>query len=400
MVTDFQRELARVEEDIEGVRGIALLEPVIHEKVTLLAHRLYQRASLTGRLADLRIAEAAISEGLRRAPNGDLWLLKANCDFAMHRIDQSRHELNEYPGLRESVKGKMLAADLDFEAGKYDQAWRGYQHMVLSARAWDTLARLAFFSAKMGEVRKADRLYYEAEEELTAKEMRSYAWVELQRGKLAFEHGRFGSANAHYARAREAYSGFWLVDQHIGDLRRAQGRLRDAAHLYATVVASTRRPEHQQTLGELSSLLGRSAQAEALKRETLVAYVESTARGEVLYYHHLADFYLESNLDSAKALEWAQKDIAIRRNYSTLTVLAWSYFCTGDARKALEISNEAVATRIVDADMLYQAAAINFANGLTTDGKKFLRSAMSVNPEMRKWYQDTLFEEESKTSNY
>jgi tetratricopeptide (TPR) repeat protein len=392
VVTDYQAELSRIEDEIVQLNDVAFVEPIDPEKATTLAYRLYQRASLTGIPADLEIAEASIAEALGHVPNGDLWLLKANCDFEMHRIGQTGRDLDAYPGLRASVEGRVLSADIDFQTGRYDDAARGYESLTQDARTWDNLARLAFFKAKTGNVVEADRLYVEAEDELTAKEMRSYAWLELQRGKLALEYGRFEFAAAHFKRASRAYSGYWLVDQHVADLLRAEGRLGDAASLYSAVVATNQRPEHKQTLSELYFSLGKYAEAEVLRNTALAGYLKSALGGDVQYYHHLADFYIESCPDNAKAVEWSEKDIAIRRNYATLTVLAWALFRAGRLAEALAASDEGLSTQIVDAEMLYQAAAINFAASRPADGERYLQSATSINPHMRKHYPSSLYE--------
>jgi tetratricopeptide (TPR) repeat protein len=391
MVTDYQVELSRVDAEIARIESTAPAYPIDPERATAYAYRLYQRASLTGILEHLRSAEAAINEALERAPNGDLWLLKANLDFKTHRLAETGRDLEAFPGLRESVEGRVLTADIDFQAGRYDEAGRAYEGISQDARTWDSLARLAFFKAKTGNAAEADDLYVAAEEELTAKEMRSYAWLELQRGKLAIEYGRAGPAAAHFKLATAAYSGYWLVDQHAADLARADGRIGDAAALYVTVVDATHRPEHQQTLSELYFSLGELGTAEVLLDKALTGYLQSVSRGEVQYYHHLADFYVDARRDCAKAVEWARKDIAIRRNHSTLTVLAWALFNAGRVAEALAISDEALSTHIVDAEMLYQAAAINIAASRPVEGERLLRSATSINPMMRKNYPADLY---------
>jgi len=68
----------------------------------------------------------------------------------------------------------------------------------------------------------------EAEEELTAKEMRSFAWLEWQRGALAISRGRCEKARAHYQRAATAFSGHWQTDAHLAELFVAEGNLDEA----------------------------------------------------------------------------------------------------------------------------------------------------------------------------
>ena len=84
----------------------------------------------------------------------------------------------------------------------------------------------------MGGDAAADRLYAEAEDELTAKEMRQYAWIEVQRGFLRFTHGRYAEARGIIERADQAYPDYWLVDDHTAELLGAEGRYAEAAALY------------------------------------------------------------------------------------------------------------------------------------------------------------------------
>jgi hypothetical protein len=80
------------------------------------------------------------------------------------------------------MEARLLRADLEFQHGDYQEAEAGYVGAIEAERSWGGLARLAYFRGKMGDLEDADRLYREAEDELTAKEMRSYAWLEVQRG--------------------------------------------------------------------------------------------------------------------------------------------------------------------------------------------------------------------------
>ena len=68
----------------------------------------------------------------------------------------------------------------------------------------------------------------EAEDELTAKEMRSFAWLEWQRGAPAISRGRCEKARAHYQRAATAFSGHWQTDAHLAELFVAEGNLDEA----------------------------------------------------------------------------------------------------------------------------------------------------------------------------
>ena len=100
-------------------------------------------------------------------------------------------------GLAESFPGRVLAADIAFQEGHYKEARLAYEALIEEDRTWDNLARLAFWHSKFGEEAEAERLYLDAEDEITAKEMRGFAWLELQRGLLDLRRGRYAEAAAH-----------------------------------------------------------------------------------------------------------------------------------------------------------------------------------------------------------
>ncbi|HKG22874.1 MAG TPA: hypothetical protein VKC34_13320, partial [Blastocatellia bacterium] len=227
--TDFEVELERIDRDISELEEHALAPPVESQRATKFAYRLYQRASLTGILEELKAAGSAIESAIRLiGPAPDLYFLKANLDFTLHRISDARRDIETAPGLRDSYQGKALLADLDLQEGKYEAAREGYESVIREAPTWDNLARLAYLKSRMGDTAAAERLYFEAEDELTAKEMRSFAWVELQRGLLDLRCGRHQDARAHYERADRAYSGYWLVQEHMAELSGAQGKFDEA----------------------------------------------------------------------------------------------------------------------------------------------------------------------------
>src|SRR5262249_16958839 len=149
----------------------------------------------------------------------------------------------------------MLLAELDVQHGRLAAATGRYEAVIAKARPWAALAGLAWLTLKLGDAARAERLYAEAADELTAKEMRSYAWLELQRGVLDLSAGRHAEAEAHYARAARACSGWWLTDEHRAELLAAQGDLAAAAALYESIVAAVPRPELHQALGQLYTLL-------------------------------------------------------------------------------------------------------------------------------------------------
>jgi len=385
--TDFEIDLERLDKEIAELKDIALVVPIDSEKATRYVYRLYQRASLAGDLNEFEVVEAALDSAIRKiGPAPDFYFLKASIDFKLHRLAATRRDLETVPELLESFQARVLFADLDFQEGRYDDARRGYEALIDEERTWDNLARLAHLESKMGETAAADGLYQEAEDELTAKEMRSYAWVELQRGLLALKHGRYEDAWSNYKRAGRAYTGYWLVDEHVAELLGAEGKYEEAVALYRQVVARVPKPELQQALGELYTLLGQPLEAEAWYERALAAYMKSAARGDVHYYHHLVDFHADVREDGAEAVMWARKDLELRRNFSTQAALAQALYLDGQLTEARDMMNEALASGASDAQMFYHAAMIQQSLGETDEANRYTQMAAAINPHYRNFH--------------
>src|SRR6185295_9613951 len=206
--TDFEVDLGRMDQELAALQDHALDLPIDRVKITKLAYLQYQRASLCGNLDELKAADRTLDTAIQELGNdGDLYFLKANLHFKLHLLADVERDLQASPDLLQSSPGRALKADLDFQQGRYDEARTEYEALINDEPTWDTFSRLAYFHFKMGDFDAADKLYDQAVDELTAKEMRHYSWVELQRGVLDLTQGNYEKARAHYQRAERAYSG-------------------------------------------------------------------------------------------------------------------------------------------------------------------------------------------------
>lgn len=379
--TDFEAELERIESDLSEMTGDGRDLRADGETATKFAYLLYRRGSLTGDLSELERAGAAVELAIPRVNNpADLYFLKANLDFKFHRLADVHRDLEASAELSDSLQGRTLRADLDFQEGRYEAARAGYESLVGEDPTWDDFARLAHFNFKLGDESSAERLYAQAEDELTAKEMRHFAWVELQRGLLDLSRGRYDEAQSHYERAGRAYSGHWQVDEHMAELLGARGRFDEAAALYMKVIERVPRPEFMQALGELYDFAGRHESALHWYERALDAYLESARGGGVHYFHHLADFYSDVREDGAEAVRWAGMDLALRENFSTQAALAWALYRDGRPEEARALMEKSLSSGVTDARLFSQAAAIYEAAGDGAKAQRLRRMAAELNP--------------------
>lgn len=375
-VTDYQRDLEKINQDLA-----TLEKPDDTEQVTRRAYRLYQRAALTARPDEFAVAEAAVAEGFQRVgPWPDLCLVKANLDMKFHRLAEAKQALEMARGLKESFPGRVMQSDIDLQEGRYQQARNACRALIAEDRTWDNLARLAYWESKFGEMARAERLYQEAMDEITAKEMRGYAWVQLQLGLMDLRAGRFDQAAEHYRRADAGYSGYWLVDDHRAELLGTQGEYEEAVRLYSRVLEETPRPELQQAFGELYVAMGEQREADVWFDRALAGFLDASEKGGVHYYHHLVDFYSDVREDGARAVEWAVKDFEMRPNYATQGALGWAFYRDGRIREAEQTMDEALASGVRDAHLFGKASTVLAAAGRAAESESLLQKATAMNP--------------------
>lgn len=383
-LTAWEAELQRIEDDIASASDSVLEPPIQLENATKYVYRLYQRASLGGDLCELAVAEQAIDHLIPQLQHpDDLLLLKANLAFKVHRLERVEQIFDLHPHLRGTDEGLKLQADLHFQKGGYAEAREAYLHAIQVNRSWDNLARFAHFVSRFEGSERADELYVEAEDELTCKQMRSFAWIELQRGLLDLAGGRYDEAAAHYDKAERAYSGYWMVREHIAGLLGAQGRFSEAIELYRDLVAQVPRPELRQALGDVYVHMGEPEQARPYYDQALTAYTESAARGEVHYYHHLVDFHCGVTKNGTEAVRWARMDLELRNNFSTQSALAWALYLEGNVGEAMEWLDRALSSGVIDAWLFSHAATIYAAAGRNGKSHRYQHRAGNLNRHLR-----------------
>jgi hypothetical protein len=381
--TDYQTELRAWEQQIAAARAALARSP---EQVRLnaqLVYASYNRAALTGDPRDftaLRTQLRTLEPVLGHLPEMQLLQVKLECQ--LHRFPQARARWASLRPAPQDPEWQALDADLALQEGRHEYAQAIYQKLLQGPREarWDHLARYAHLQALAGEPRQAEQLYRQAQALLTAKEIRHYAWLEVQLGALALRHGRNETALQHYRRADRVYSGYWFVADHLAEWTAANGELPAAIEQYRRLAEQWPRPDLQRSLGDVYSLAGDGTRARAAYALAEAEYAGSAARGEVHYLHHLADFHADVTGNAAAAIQWARQDLALRQHYSAYDTLAWALYRNGQFAAALEQSAAALAGGAHDVHVLRHAALIHAAAGRGDAGTQLLQRAMQVNP--------------------
>jgi tetratricopeptide (TPR) repeat protein len=377
----YDSELAKTRSDVAALKSITLRDSRDVEKRVRLAYRQFHLASLTEDESDYKIVKQTIEDVIRDfGPQEDICLLKANLNGRFHCLEEAKQNLAMCPLLAHRHAGRSIMADIDFQEGRYEQAGIALRALIDENRTWDALARLAHWKGKMGDPDEADRYYEEAEDELTAKEMNSFAWLELQRGALAQSRGRYGKARTHYQRASLSFPGHWRTDEHMAGLLAAEGNFAEAEALLQSVVDCAPKPELKQALGELLVFIGRTEEARPWLDAALMAFLASVQEGAVHYYHHLAHLYAGVLRQPTKAVQWARKDVALRSNFTTQSVLAWALFQNGEVAEGLEWIRIALSSGVQDSGIFATASSLFNASGDEAQGETYARAAAAINP--------------------
>jgi tetratricopeptide (TPR) repeat protein len=334
--------------------------PAAAGELLTLRHR---EVMLTGgKPEDLLVLGSDVDAAVERFPAWpDLRLLRATVALAVHRADLAAAALRALPGLVEHPPGRVLAADLAQFTGDYAAARAGYRRAAREDPLWQTTARLAALAVATGDVEEADDLYATAEDDITAKQMRAFAWVRVQRADLAQATDDPELAGRLLADAERAYPDWWYLAAHRAALDLALGRYEQAIDGYRCVLAEVDRPDFREALGTAFAGAGRTDCAAECHAIAVSAYLGSVARGEVHYLHHLAAFHADVHPHAGAAVAWARQDAALRRTGPTLSLLAWCLHLAGRRDEALAVLDEAFA--LGAGDPVLRARALQIREG-------------------------------------
>jgi tetratricopeptide (TPR) repeat protein len=288
-----------------------------------------------------------------------------------------------------SIALQLLRFDALFESGDIEGASALMSRLAqVQADNASTLFRRAKLAQSKGDFSGAEQLLRSAvaiaeDAPPPSSEALTYR---LALGKFLFSVGRFQDAEAEYSKASKSAPDWWMVKDHIAELRGAQRRYDEAVRLFQDVYQATQRPEVAQSVGDILTLQGNTKAAAEWFDRAQKGYENSLASGHKYYLHHLSSFFCDSKLDLEKALRYAKEDLELRHSADAFDLLAWAHYKNGQIKEALEQSEKALVDGSHNAHIVYHAAMIRGANGDFAGSKELLARAATLNPSFTEFH--------------
>ena len=340
MPTTAAQAKASIAHDLVEVQKRAAAEPAVWSDQADLAELYLARARLTGSFDDYAAAGRAFDAAFKVSPHGGgPNLQRATWNFAVHRLGAIEPDLRAVehyviPDDAELASVIGLQGDVLFYTGHYAEALQAYERSAARMPSLGADIRIANYWARMGDEAKADRFLDQAARKITGPQQQLKAYVELRRGMLDLDRGRWDQAQAHFERADDIFPGYWIVQQQLGSVRALKGAPDHAMAIFRRMAAADANPEAFDDIAGLYRAQGDFADAQAWAAKAGAAWDQRLALLPDAALGHTLDHLLAFG-DPARALAVAQRNYALRPYGDSATGLAWAYMANHRPADAL-----------------------------------------------------------------
>lgn len=332
-IAKLKRQSERIEDKLHGASNISTDKPHLYMRLLDIYHK---KAMLTKQPKDFQQVELLLEQNL---DNNPAWLYaKANFAASIHRFSQAKSLLAQLPSTYQTSPSALaLKADIALQLGEYAEAEKHLQYLNEHHPSWDNLVRLAFYKMNTNEMTIAKELYRQAADKVSAKQMFQYAWINLQQGLLELEAGKPRQALAFYTIADKAYSGYWLIQEHIAEALQLIGEPEQAKQIYLSIIKTNPKGEILFKLAQLESNV--QQKQDYVKRANLILQAAAQLYPEATTGHTI-ELYLEQNVLPTNLLQLSLKNYQIRPNTEAAILLATTYLKLNMYSQAMTLKNK------------------------------------------------------------
>jgi tetratricopeptide (TPR) repeat protein len=383
----FEALLAELDAQIAKTQARAAADSKSWLVLEKLAGLYLRRAKLSGDYDDYGKAEQALADAFARAPAGTGPVLtRAQLNLSMHRLDRVEPDLDTMAAalLIDQPTQAVIAGmrgDLAMQRGNYPLAQQLLDEALALDRNTTSLSRKALWLWQTGEFEAAEAHYRDALALIVGDHPDTRAWVHLQLGLMDLDRGRLDDAFVHYRDAAGELSGWWLIDEHVAEIAALTGRNGQARTLYDSIVARTDKGEFMDALAELERSEGDEPGAQPWIERARARFEDELARWPEASYGHALGHFLAFG-PPARALELAEANHRLRPNAEAKRDLAQARLDVDDVAGAKTIIDEALATPVERADLLWLAASIHARAGDASKADHLRTQALAIDPTL------------------
>lgn len=354
-----------------------------------LAHALMEEAGLEGNFAALVEAQAVMAKALQLAPeNAGPAIVAAHTAMGAHRLDAVEAALDLFdraavagsPG--ERAEALALRGDIAFYRGDMRAARRIYAEAAQLFPLPGVTYRQALLAKASGEFDRAEALFQRALREAEAPPPRDVANVALQLGGIDQARGRYAEARDHFIAADRIFPGHWLFEAHVAQADYLTGRTEAAITRVEAMLAEGGQPVE---IAELYALVlqaeGRADESAAASASATALWDERLAQLPEAAYGHAIEHHFKFGSE-ARALELAQRNLALRPYGEARLLMAEAQLATGDPARALAQIRAARQAGWLSAPHLRAEVNALEALGRTREAAVLRDEAEAINPHV------------------
>jgi len=347
-MTAWDLELEDVDRDIAATRARLDARPDQWVVESQLAALYAERGRLTGDYEDYGQAEAALERAFDVAPTGSgPFLQRAALNFSLHRLDAVEPDLlaaenRGHHTAETAAQVALMRGRVHMERGHYAAARSAFQRSNALAESVQGHAALAHHAWQTGDPVAAEAALTRAESLYHGLRAEPRAWFHLQRAIADLDSDRYEESLAHLADADEALPGYWLIEEHVAEIRALQGDLHGALDIYRSVVERTGSPELMGAMAGVLADLGETSEASDWVRRADLAFAERLEDYPEAATGHALEHALEYG-DPEEALALAEANAALRPNGPALDLLAQAYLKADRPEEARATARRAAA---------------------------------------------------------
>jgi Tfp pilus assembly protein PilF len=282
-----------------------------------LAQNAMKRASLLGDWSLYTEAEEALEGSFAKAAKkGGPHEVRASLELTLHRLEPAEASARAILGgvivqAESRSRAEQILGSVALQRGDLTAAREHFNTAHQVAPSSGTLLLLSDLVFKTGQADKARALIDEALTKTSARNPFEQATVLLRRGIIELETNHIDEARAYFEKANAAYSGWYLIEEHLAEVTALQGKNDEARAMYADIVRRTQRGEFMSALADVLEEAGEADEAKAWRDLAARAFARDMKAYPQAAWGHALDFFLEHDTPE-RALEIASENARAR----------------------------------------------------------------------------------------